>query len=88
MAWEQTNGRPGSQNLLNYKNLSFNLFTNSNNVNKIRVHQNTFDAHKLFKGDSKDYGRSAETTRNLGIYPLIRQSNDLGSKVRLNKVKL
>ena len=42
----------------------------------------------IFIGDEKDTGRNSTYTRNLGAYPLVRQSNNLGSKVRINKVKL
>ena len=85
---EDPSTRAGTQNYLNYKNLSFNLFITEENMNQIKVHQNDWDSYKLFHQDSRNYGQNQLYTRNLGSYPLVRQSNNLGNKVKLNKVKL
>jgi len=85
---EDQNAAAGCMNWLNYKNLSFNLFVTEENMGQIKVLQNDWDSWKLFIGDEKDTGRNSTYTRNLGAYPLVRQSNNLGSKVRINKVKL
>ena len=57
-------------------------------MDNILVAKNDWDSWKLFIGDEKDIGRTSTYTRNLGAYPLVRQSNNLGSKIKFNKVKL
>ena len=68
-----------------YKNVNFNIFTN--NMSNIDVTRNTFDTEKQFISSQNDFNGSMPGSRNMGIIPVKRLTNDTGSFVRINNVK-
>ena len=71
-----------------YKNLNFNLFVSENDYNKIKVYNNTWDITKLFSEHTKNLAINNSFNENLGSYPLVRTTNDMGTKTYINKIKL
>jgi len=68
-----------------YKNVNFNIFTD--NLSNVDVTRNTFDTEKQFISSQNDFNGSMPGSRNMGIIPVKRLTNDTGSFVRINNVK-
>ena len=72
-----------------YKNVSFNIFTDD--LSNLSFSFSNFDVEKKFKQTELnvvDFQGNIGGSRNMGCSTVCRVTNDIGSKTKINKVKL
>lgn len=78
--------------IMDYKNMSMNLFTEENDLSDLIVIDNTFMVHKMFTEGNDPDSQILPLTRpgndSYGPIPTPRRANDTGSIINLNNVKL
>jgi hypothetical protein len=78
--------------IMDYKNMAMNLFTEEDDLSDLIVIDNTFMAHKMFTEGNNPDSQILPLTRpgndSFGPIPTRRKTNDTGSIINLNNVKL
>ena len=73
--------------IISFKDLEFRLVTP--NLSKIKILSNNWDMHRLL--DQPEHYESQAgfpATQNFGVHRVLKQSSDLSTNYKFNKIKL